>query len=489
MNQLKVVNEENDSYKGFTFTNDQQIAIDTIIQFIADSFNPAKYIIGLSGAGGTGKTFITNYIITHCKYASSVIKCASPTHKACRVLSQAINGKIVNTIQSIFGLRLDLKLEDFDPNRPQFNPMSTPKLENVKLLIIDEASMLPAKLVGYICKKCKELQIKIIFIGDAYQLAPVNERKSIAFERCYVVCYLNEVVRQGADNPITELLALLRKDIKNKTYDFLKFIGSQIGVDRYNENGEGYTVCTPNKFKEIIDRSFSNEEYTKNIDMYRIIAYTNNCVAGWNNYIRHSIIKDADKSIITKNDLIMSYETIIDDFLSSIIDNSEEYIINDIVDFVDTQYGIKGFLVKFQLIHGGKITKPLFIVDHRDRYSISIYIKTIKLLIEDAKKATGATRVSKWKAYYAFKKKFLIAANIINSATGNIMYSRDIDYGFAITSHKSQGSTYDNIFVDVNNIVYNSNGIPYSDQDDLLRRLYVGCSRAKSKLILCYGRD
>lgn len=285
------------------------------------------------------------------------------------------------------------------------------------------------------------------------------------------------------------MLALLRKDIKNKTYDFLKFIGSQIGVDRYNENGEGYTVCTPNKFKEIIDRSFSNEEYTKNIDMYRIIAYTNNCVAGWNNYIRHSIIKDADKSIITKNDLIMSYETIIDDFLSSIIDNSEEYIINDIVDFVDTQYGIKGFLVKFQLIHGGKITKPLFIVDHRDRYSISIYIKTIKSLIEDAKKATGATRVSKWKAYYAFKKKFLIAANIINSATGNIMYSRDIDYGFAITSHKSQGSTYDNIFVDVNNIVYNSNGIPYSDQDDLLRRLYVGCSRAKSKLILCYGRD
>lgn len=223
--------------------------------------------------------------------------------------------------------------------------------------------------------------------------------------------------------------------------------------------------------------------------MYRIIAYTNNCVAGWNNYIRHSIIKDADKSIITKNDLIMSYETIIDDFLSSIIENSEEYIINDIVDFIDTQYGIKGFLVKFQLVHGGKITKPLFIVDHRDRYSISIYIKTIKMLVDEAKKATGATRVSKWKTYYAFKKKFLIAANIIDSRSGNIMYSRDIDYGFAITAHKSQGSTYDNIFVDVNNIIYDSNGNPYTNQDDLLRRLYVGCSRAKTRLILCYGRD
>lgn len=489
MNQLKVANIENDSYKSFTFTNDQQKAIDTIIQFIADPFDAAKYIIGLSGAGGTGKTFITNYIITHCKYASSVITCASPTHKACRVLSQAINGKNVSTIQSIFGLRLDLKLEDFDPNRPQFNPMSTPKLENVKLLMIDEASMLPAKLVGYICKKCKELQIKIIFIGDAFQLAPVNEKKSIAFERCFTICFLNEVVRQGASNPITGLLELLRKDIKCKTYDFLQFIGSRIGTDQYNEQGEGYTICTPKVFKEIIDRSFSNDEYTKNIDMYRIIAYTNNCVAGWNNYIRHSIIKDADKSIITKNDLIMSYETIIDDFLSSIIENSEEYIINDIVDFVDTQYGIKGFLVKFQLVHGGKITKPLFIVDHRDRYSISIYIKTIKMLVDEAKKATGATRVSKWKTYYAFKKKFLIAANIIDSRSGNIIYSRDIDYGFAITAHKSQGSTYDNIFVDVNNIVYDSNGNPYTNQDDLLRRLYVGCSRAKTRLILCYGRD
>lgn len=437
MNQLKPIKDNTNSYKGITFTNDQQIAIDGLIDFIASPFDAAKYIIGLSGAGGTGKTFITNYIITHCKYSNSVIKCTSPTHKACRVFSQAINGKAVDTIQSVFGLRLDLKLEDFDPNRPQFNPMSSPKLENVKLLLIDEASMLPTKLVGYICKKCKELQIKIIFIGDAYQLAPVNERKSVAFDRCFIVYYLNEIVRQGINNPISGLLEILRKDIKCKTWDFLNFICKRLGTDQYNKIGCGYTICSPKVFKEIIDRSFNNEEYTRNIDMYRIIAYTNNCVAGWNNYIRHSIIQDADKSIITKNDLIMSYETIIDDFMSSIIDNSEEYIIHDIVDFVDTQYGIKGFLVKFQLVHGGKITKPLFIVDHRDKYAISMYIKTLNQLITDAKKATGATRVSKWKAYYTFKKKFLIAANIINSKNGSIMFPRDIDYGFAITAHKS----------------------------------------------------
>ena len=50
-----------------------------------------------------------------------------------------------------------------------------------------------------------------------------------------------------------------------------------------------------------------------------------------------------------------------------------------------------------------------------------------------------------------------------------------------------QGSTYDTVFVDVNNIVFNKNGKPYADQDNLLRRLYVACSRARKELILCYG--
>ena len=155
----------NKTESNISFTKGQQDAIEGIIDFIAQPFNPAKYIVGLTGAGGTGKTFITKYIIAHCKYTNGVIKCTSTTHKACRVFSQALGGRKVDTIQSTFGLRLDLKLEDFDPANPQFNPMARPKLEDIKLLIIDEASMLPAKLVTFICNKCKELQIKIIFIG------------------------------------------------------------------------------------------------------------------------------------------------------------------------------------------------------------------------------------------------------------------------------------------------------------------------------------
>ena len=80
----------------------------------------------------------------------------------------------------------------------------------------------------------------------------------------------------------------------------------------------------------------------------------------------------------------------------------------------------------------------------------------------------------------------MLATNIINR-DGRILYGRDLDYGFAITAHKSQGSTYDNVFVDVNNMVFDSNGKPYVGIDDMLRRLYVACSRTRQNLILCYG--
>lgn len=467
-----------------SFTKDQENAINNILDFISAPFSPAKYIAGLIGAGGTGKTFITNYIINHCKYASSVIKCASSTHKACRVFSQAIGNKKVNTIQSVFGLRLDLKLEDFDPKRPQFNPMAQPKLNNIKLLIIDEVSMIPAKLVTFINKECKDLNIKILYIGDDHQLAPVNEKQSVAFKTCSAgINRLTEIVRQEYNNPILNLLDLLRYDIEHKTFRFINYIYTHKNAINYNEQDKGFSICDKNTFLQHINNKFNDENYQTNIDLYRIIAYTNDAVNWYNNYVRNLIVKNSDKGIITKNDLIMSYETIVDEFNNGIIYNSEEYIINDIADYKESTYGFKGYNIKFQLVHGGQITKPLFVIDHRDPYTIQRYYKILQNLINDAKKATGGTRSKKWKLYYNFKKSYLIAANI-KDKLGNILVTRDLDYGFSITAHKSQGSTYNTVFIDIQDIIYDKNGVPYANQDDTLRRLYVACSRASKELIL-----
>lgn len=469
-----------------TFTKDQEIAVHKLIEFLAQPWDDKKFINALCGAGGTGKTFVIKYVIDNCKWSNSVIGCAAPTHKACRVLSNSIGNKEVNTIQSVFGFRLDVDIENFDPENPAFNPKGKDKLDGLKVLIIDEASMLNAKLVKYISNRCKKLQIKIIMLGDSSQLPPVNEKTSQAFLISSNTYYLKEVVRQGNNNPIGKLLKLLREDIENKnTWKFLDYISKN--KQEYNEKIEGYYVCGQAEFSEIIDTCFNDEAYTKDIDMYRIIAYTNNRVATWNNYVRHSIIKDADKSLITSNDLIMSYVTIVNAFNDIIINNSEEYIIKDIIDTVDNTYEFKGFLVKFQAIHGGEITQPLFVINHHDNYTFQMYYKKLTELINDAKQASGSERGSKWKQYFDFKRKYLLAANVTNS-NGKIIFSRDLDYGFAITSHRAQGSTYKNVFVDINDMIYDKYGNPYTNRDEMLRRLYVACSRASNQLVLCYGK-
>ena len=488
ISQKNNIEELQKSNKTVVFTKGQETAVNDILKFLALPFDKKNYIVGLTGAGGVGKTFVIKYIIANCNYTNSVITCCSTTHKACRVFGEALGGKKeVFTIHSTFGFRMDLKLEDFNPKNPQFAPKASPKIDDTKILIIDEASMLPAGLVTYIKNTCIEKEIKVIFVGDSDQLPPPKQNKSIAFNICSKIYSLTEIVRQGEKNPILGLLEMLRYDIENNTNRFLSYITTHINTANYNANHEGFCIIAQKQFTETVINRFTNPEYKKNIDMYRMICYTNENVQNWNKFIRNIIISDADKNILTKNDLIMSYHTIVDDYLSIVLNNSEEYIIHDIVNYVDNQYKFKGFNVRFQAIHGGKITTPMFILDDTDKYTKIKYHEIVEAMIKDAKSSGIGTRAAKWKKYFDFKSKFLLLSDIKN-IKGEILYNRDLDYGFAITSHKAQGSTYDCVFVDCIDMIYSKTGMIYTDRDNLLRRLYVACSRARTELILCYGK-
>ena len=162
INNKNIVREESD--KTIRLTEGQSEAVKGLIQFFDSPYDENKRIYGLTGSPGVGKTFVTRYIVNKCKLPNSTIKCCSPTHKACRVLGQAVGMK-ADTIHSTFGFRLNVNLEEFDYNNPLFKPIGSPKLENVKVLIIDEASMLNAGLVSYINRICNENSIKVLYIG------------------------------------------------------------------------------------------------------------------------------------------------------------------------------------------------------------------------------------------------------------------------------------------------------------------------------------
>lgn len=472
------------------FTNDQLKAYDELMKFIDSPFDNKDYKRALIGAAGTGKTFLVRALLLNSTLSYSLIGLSAPTHKACRVLGESIHisGIKVNTIQSDLGLRLNFDIDKFDPNNPPFDPKGKIKIGNYKLYIVDEASMINSRLCIFLEKTCVSNKCKIIFIGDNSQLAPVGEKYSSAFRNIKNYS-LKQIVRQGEDNPVSCLLELLRYDINHKTYKFLNHI--QRFKEQFNADyTKGYQVCDANTFNQTVYNNFNDEELTRNVDYAKVISYTNLNVSSWNKFIRNSIIADSDKSILTKNDLIISYVTIVNEFNDCVIKNSEEYIINDIQNFIDSRYdknGLKGFLVKFQAIHGGDITTPLFVIDHTDSYTVQRYVQINNNMIEAAKTARANIRNEKWKSYFAFKEYCLLMVNII-SPDGKIITSRSLDYGFALTAHKSQGSTFDTALVDVNDIVFDKYGQPYADAEEVNRRLYVACSRCKNKLYLKFGR-
>ena len=472
------------------FTNDQLKAYNELMKFIDSPFDSKDYKRALVGAAGTGKTFLVRALLSNSTLSYSLIGLSAPTHKACRVLGESIHisGIKVNTIQSDLGLRLNFDIDKFDPNNPPFDPKGKIKIGNYKLYIVDEASMINSRLCIFLEKTCVSNKCKIIFIGDDSQLAPVGEKYSSAFRN--IKSYsLKQIVRQGEDNPVSYLLDLLRYDINHKTYKFLNYI--QRFKEQFNADyTKGYQVCDANTFNQTVYNNFNDEELTRNVDYAKVISYTNLNVSSWNKFIRNSIIADSDKSILTKNDLIISYVTIVNEFNDCVIKNSEEYIINDIQNFTDSRYdknGLKGFLVKFQAIHGGDITTPLFVIDHTDSYTVQRYVQINNSMIEAAKTSRANIRNEKWKSYFAFKEYCLLMVNIL-SPDGKIITSRSLDYGFALTSHKSQGSTFDTALVDVNDIVFDKYGQPYADAEEVNRRLYVACSRCKNKLYLKFGR-
>lgn len=424
----------------------------------------------------THNTFILRYFLQHVVDKSYTI--TAPTHKALRVLEAQIGRKGM-TLHSLHGLKPNIDLQNFDIENPQFDPLNPCKIQNYNLIVIDECSMINKDLFLLNHNKAKEFNTKILYVGDPLQLPPVNEEISPTFAVVKNKVELTDVVRQEEGNPLLELFPILRDDIVNKTNNFLYHIIRN--RDRI-ENGIGYQILPVAQFKEKLLEEFNSDVFHKNIDHYRIVAYTNNAVTEWNSLIRNSIVgKDAD--IIHINDLLLSYNTIVDEFKDPIILNSEDYIIEDIRPYISDEK-LKTFAVNLKSMYDGHITQPFLVVDSKD-VSFERYKNILTLLYNRA-----ANREQHgWYVYYKFKNRFLTNTRFtINTIQGTKYINKDIDYGYAMTVHKTQGSTFDNVAIDLTNLVFTQTRYGRREVDIDIRNklIYVALSRAKNSVILKY---
>jgi exodeoxyribonuclease-5 len=425
----------------------------------------------LSGFAGVGKSTCIKKIVDEYRFGICV---SAPTHKACKIIYK-FTRKQSQTLHSLLGLRPDLEISSYNPNDPSFAPIALPRIGDYSLCIIDECSMINSELFNLIIEQLKKTKTKVLFMGDRAQLPPINQTISPVFISEDIEKYhLSKVERQKDDNPLLFLYDNLRNSLTDISGNFER-------KTNINDNGDG-VIFTINKkeFRKLVLEKFKSEEFKKDFDYVKGLAWKNNTVMISNKIIRDELF-GCDVDIIEKNDLITGYRTILNDKQNIIIiQNSADYIVVEKSSLIENSYGIQGFEVKIREEIDNKQFKfqDIFIVDVNNHNNLHLFGQMHDFLRDQAK-----SNKKLWKRYYEFRRSNILMKDIDKYINGQYrnnydVIKKDIDYGYFITIHKAQGSTYQNVVI---------NEIDINLNQDIVERnklRYVALSRPSNTAII-----
>ena len=402
----------------------------------------------ITGKAGTGKTTLVKFLLKELKrreidnvrkYNKSI--CSAPTNKAVKVLkskmTEGVNENYFQTTHSALKLKRHINIKTGSVTfKPEKIYKGNYPLKNVSILIIDEASMLNSKLLHYIEESA--LSIKVIFIGDEAQIPPVGESHSPVFYSDYPTVELTEIIRQAEGNPIIELSRNLNL-IKSKTE---------------NRTSIGGYIFTENLFKVIKTLARVN-----GTDELKYLAWTNREVDFINNQVRNFIYGSPSKIEIGESLIFNSpygdYFTNEEIKVKKIKVSEKKYLVYKVL---NPEYNTSNLeapreLIKYVLLKTYQINDSVYVL-HED--SEMIYKEVVKHI----KEMIGKNLLF-WNSYYNFIESFA-----------------DIKYNHAITVHKSQGSTYHQVIINVRDINFNK------DKEEREKLLYTAITRAENLVVL-----
>ena len=425
------------------YTNDQANGLEKLQAFIENP-NPEKPFFVLKGSAGTGKTFSMAKVPGMC----GVNQCVgtAPTHKAVGVLSERMEGQEVMTIHSFLGLKpVKGKGEDGPVSKLQqrrnFDPSA---YAGFKVALMDEGSMGSTELKTFVEEDIKTTRRKYVIVGDPYQLYPVEERHSPFFHMGLPESQeaeLFEIVRQAKDSPIIQIATNIREAIKNKVEPPIR--GGR------GEDGSGVFILERKDWERKLNACVEHPEFHDDPDFCRIISYRNAKVFEYNQLVRKMLKEDLGVPFTVGDYLVVNEAWVVDDEV--VMTTGEEYEVNGVKPHTHPVYPeLKGW----QVMLDGFTDRPVFTMDWANDYDL--YKKVLRQASDDAKKAKIT-----WRQYYALQEYFV-----------------DLRPLYSLTAHKSQGSTFRNVFMDLRDI-YSQRSKGEAD-----RCYYVALTRASKNVFV-----
>ncbi len=464
----------------------QKAAFTSILDFFRD---PKEHAVVLKGYAGTGKTFLVKRIIEYIAqtHPSHKIAITAPTNKAVNVLymnapfSKNSQGYIFEdlfnsssrityaTIHKLLGLK-----EQITANGQQLfqvDPRNKSGLDQYKVLIVDEVSMLDDNLCTEILKFHEK--VNIIFMGDPCQIPPVSKTDCIPFSKQELYEFkrleLSEIMRQKGTHPVVDSSFIIRNNIsKAQPIPVLSTILNEKGhgIVHIDASTERSTV------RPLLQRLFKNPNFEKDANYAKVIAWRNATVDYMNKVIREILYGENPDTYVVGEKLVARGP-----IFKKVSDNrfGDRWMIKF---YTSEEMEIEKVTIKDRVYiyeSGSKLYAKMYELNVKSYDPVEQLWKreTIKVIHEDSLKDYNDLLTGIKKTAMKLKSKEIWVGYF------NLMkWSADVAYNYAITAHKSQGSTYKNVFLveedlDFNRKVVERNRIKYTAYSRPTDKLFI----------------
>ena len=489
----------------FQLGEQQMEALNKIAKWLQNKRDKSNFT--LVGYAGTGKTTIMKVLLHYLnknKRKSGVIEyqLAAPTHKASGVLSKNV-GERAMTLAKLLSIKPAINEVT---GRVEFGQNGKHAVRPGSLVIVDEFSLINDDTVDILENTVRSNGGKVLYLGDDAQLFPVGQNtisKALQQDNVYK---LTDIKRQTGNNPLIRWLQYIRD---NATVNGYRMKHST----NITSNNDGRMYIPSSKSQDWLNTAaklFNSDAYKNDADFVKILAFTNKAVNLYNYLIRLSMGYESLNDIHV-GETLTAYNTLTDEDGKEMgIYNSSDYRViesKSVESTVSSMYPDLYGLTKMDAnIKPTKLTVKNTMESEEDANKISFYILTnedkkvmndiLRTAFLNTKKKVSSyyamasngeiTRASAskesamtWRAYYSVVESIFTMFDVTDE-TGKVVYKeKSMDFGYASTIHKSQGSTYTYAFVDDSDIAtaeYNS--VQMASQ---LR--YVGMSRPKKAAI------
>ena len=419
-----------------TLTAEQEAALEALEAFVQGE----EKLYLLTGYAGTGKTTLLQIFIRRLRERGDNrnIVLSAFSNKATKVLmTMAYQWGLdidAMTCCKLLGLRPVIDEESgkqvFRVDREQAS-----QIDRYPLVIVDECSMVNEELWGLLVNAVSNLykSTQILFVGDSAQLPPVNEPESACFRQIIHRSELTEVVRYGG--AIGVIAEEIRRNLERDRFP-------RFCTETNPDKTEGCFVLPRNVWETLLIRAFTSEAYQFNPDQVRALAYTNRRVNQLNRLIRSAIYGSNALRFVSGERLSA---------------------MNPCLDSEAIVLPTSGECEVIQAFRGRYQEWPVWFLEVETEEGKFI---TLRVLHESGStefqaKLDFLAKELRWMEFWDLRQQF-----------------HEVDYAYSLTVHKSQGSTFRDVFVDVRSMQANRNVV---ERNQLC---YVAFTRAAKRLFL-----